>query len=312
MNIELMKKKRKELGLTQNELAEKCGVSKNTIYNYENGKSEPNKETLNILAEIFNVPVLELILNDDKGKIINDSNFDDILNILEDKFIEKIEKLLIKKYKNITKKSLDEKRIAFYLAFILKSITGKRIIYSETIEKVIFFDIDKESIILYDFIVIEQYILNTISIIENLEKNNDVVLDTNRFINLLDNEKIKYKSDLVLNKYINIFLDDKGSKITKEYDKMLNLILEANSNEEISDKKFYEIESEYTEFENFIKNIDISNINNIDKRIVDEGLIYNLKNRIKKEYDKLRMKYFKSLENKYLESLKIQEGDNNE
>lgn len=312
MNIELMKKKRKELGLTQNELAEKCGVSKNTIYNYENGKSEPNKETLNILAEIFNVPVLELILNDDKGKIINDSNFDDILNILEDKFIEKIEKLLIKKYKNITKKSLDEKRIAFYLAFILKSITGKRIIYSETIEKVIFFDIDKESIILYDFIVIEQYILNTISIIENLEKNNDVVLDINRFINLLDNEKIKYKSDLVLNKYINIFLDDKGSKITKEYDKMLNLILEANSNEEISDKKFYEIESEYTEFENFIKNIDISNINNIDKRIVDEGLIYNLKNRIKKEYDKLRMKYFKSLENKYLESLKIQEGDNNE
>lgn len=312
MNIELMKKKRKELGLTQNELAEKCGVSKNTIYNYENGKSEPNKETLNILAEIFNVPVLELILNDDKGKIINDSNFDDILNILEDKFIEKIEKLLIKKYKNITKKSLDEKRIAFYLAFILKSITGKRIIYSETIEKVIFFDIDKESIILYDFIVIEQYILNTISIIENLEKNNDVVLDINRFINLLDNEKIKYKSDLVLNKYINIFLDNKGSKITKEYDKILNLILEANSNEEISDKKFYEIESEYTEFENFIKNIDISNINNIDKRIVDEGLIYNLKNRIKKEYDKLRMKYFKSLENKYLESLKIQEGDNNE
>lgn len=312
MNIELMKKKRKELGLTQNELAEKCGVSKNTIYNYENGKSEPNKETLNILAEIFNVPVLELILNDDKGKIINDSNFDDILNILEDKFIEKIEKLLIKKYKNITKKSLDEKRISLYLDFILKSITGKRIIYSETIEKVIFFDIDKESIILYDFIVIEQYILNTISIIENLEKNNDVVLDINKFINLLDNEKRKYKSDLVLNKYINIFLDDKGSKIIKEYDKILNLILEVNSNEEISDKKFYEIESEYTEFEKFIKNIDISNINNIDKRIVDEGLIYNLKNRIKKEYDKLRMKYFKSLENKYLENLKIQEGDNNE
>ena len=35
MNIELMKKKRKELGLTQNELAEKCGISKNTIYNYK-------------------------------------------------------------------------------------------------------------------------------------------------------------------------------------------------------------------------------------------------------------------------------------
>ena len=302
-----MKKKRKELGLTQNELAEKCGVSKNTIYNYENGKSEPNKETLNILAEIFNVPVLELILNDDRGKIINDSNFDDILNILEDKFIEKIEKLLIKKYKNITKKSLDEKRISLYLAFILKSITDKKIIYSETIDKVIFFDIDKESIILYDFIVIEQYILNTISIIENLEKNNDVVLDINRFINLLDNEKRKYKSDLVLNKYINIFLDDKGSKIIKkEYDKILNLILETNSNEDISDKKFYEIEDEYIEFEKLIKNIDISNINNVDKRILEEGLIYNLRDRIKKEYDKLRSKYFKKLEDKCLENLKIQ------
>lgn len=76
-----------------------------------------------------------------------------------------------------------------FLQFILKSITGKRIIYSETIDKVIFFDIDKESVILYDFIVIEQYILNTISMIENLEKNNDVFLDINRFINLLDNEK---------------------------------------------------------------------------------------------------------------------------
>lgn len=189
MNIELMKKKRKELGLTQNELAEKCGISKNTIYNYENGKSEPNKENLNILAEIFDVPVLELMLNYDKEKIINNSNFNDILNLLENNVLEKIEKVLIKKYKNITKKDINNKKIAQNILFILKSITGKRIIYSETIDKVIFFDIYKESVILYDFIVIEQYILNTISMIENLEKNNDVFLDINRFINLLDNEK---------------------------------------------------------------------------------------------------------------------------
>lgn len=44
-----IKEKRKELGLTQNELAKKIGVSVSTIVNYENGKiiPESKKEILN-------------------------------------------------------------------------------------------------------------------------------------------------------------------------------------------------------------------------------------------------------------------------
>lgn len=301
MNIELMKKKRKELGLTQNELAEKCGVSKNTIYNYENGKSEPNKETLNILAEIFNVPVLELMLNEDKEKILKHSNYDELLTILENNVLEKIEKVLIKKYKNITKKYINNKKIAQNILFILKSITGKEIIYSPSIEKVIFFNIeDSTDIILYDFIVIEQYILNITSMIENLEKNNDLFLNTTRFVNLLDYETTKYNIYVLKNE-----LEIKQTELKKGYNKILGMLLEQNSSKHITNDKFNEIKLKYEEFEQLINNIKNkeNKLNLLDVDIIDEKS-EDLLRKIKKEYDKF--------ENKYFEQSDIIEGDNNE
>ena len=47
-----LKKARRTLGLSQRELAEKIGVSKNTIYNYEQGKKIP-KSKIQILQEIL-------------------------------------------------------------------------------------------------------------------------------------------------------------------------------------------------------------------------------------------------------------------
>lgn len=55
MNIDLMKERRRELGMTQQELADACGLSKNTVYNYENGKFEPTKENLALLANVLGV-----------------------------------------------------------------------------------------------------------------------------------------------------------------------------------------------------------------------------------------------------------------
>ena len=43
--------------LTQRELSRAINISQSTIAMYENGKREPSRETLNIIADFFNVPV---------------------------------------------------------------------------------------------------------------------------------------------------------------------------------------------------------------------------------------------------------------
>ncbi len=52
---------RKQLHLTQVELAEKLGGTKSLVSNYENGYSTPDIYTLCKLAEIFDVTLDELV-----------------------------------------------------------------------------------------------------------------------------------------------------------------------------------------------------------------------------------------------------------
>lgn len=52
MEANEIKKARKKLGLSQGELAKKIGVSKNTVYNYENGKKIPESK-ITILRSIL-------------------------------------------------------------------------------------------------------------------------------------------------------------------------------------------------------------------------------------------------------------------
>ncbi len=52
---------RKQLKLTQSELAEKLCAKKSLISNYENGYSTPDINTLCKLAEIFDVTLDELV-----------------------------------------------------------------------------------------------------------------------------------------------------------------------------------------------------------------------------------------------------------
>lgn len=52
---------RKQLGLTQEELAEKLNGKKSLVSNYENGHSTPDIFTLCQLAEIFDVSLDDLV-----------------------------------------------------------------------------------------------------------------------------------------------------------------------------------------------------------------------------------------------------------
>ncbi|MBV4441514.1 helix-turn-helix domain-containing protein [Clostridium tyrobutyricum] len=69
MNIEnklgeKIKYYRKNLKLTQEQLAQKSGLSRNAIYNYENNRRSPDMETLNKIAKALDTNVYNLIDND--------------------------------------------------------------------------------------------------------------------------------------------------------------------------------------------------------------------------------------------------------
>ncbi len=69
-NRELLLKKRKEFKLSQEELAEKLEVSRQTIYAWETGKSIPDTINIAKLCEIFNLSTNEVVpqLNNKKLK----------------------------------------------------------------------------------------------------------------------------------------------------------------------------------------------------------------------------------------------------
>lgn len=61
-----IKKYRTELKLSQEELAEKVYVTRQTISNWENGKSYPDIHSLLLLSSLFNVSLDQLIKGDIK------------------------------------------------------------------------------------------------------------------------------------------------------------------------------------------------------------------------------------------------------
>jgi len=58
----VLKEKRKEFGLTQEELAEKLQVSRSAISNWEIGRNYPDIQTLISLAKTFNVSLDYLLI----------------------------------------------------------------------------------------------------------------------------------------------------------------------------------------------------------------------------------------------------------
>jgi len=75
---------RKEIGLTQEQLAEKIGVSKNAVSKWERGLNLPDVGLMQKLCEILNITLNELFngerIPDNKYKEIADNN---LLNVLE-------------------------------------------------------------------------------------------------------------------------------------------------------------------------------------------------------------------------------------
>lgn len=66
----IFKRLRLAAGLTQLEMAERLGVSKSTISMYENGNREPDFDTLERIADYFNVDIDYLLGRTDKTTVL--------------------------------------------------------------------------------------------------------------------------------------------------------------------------------------------------------------------------------------------------
>ena len=58
---ENIKKTRNKIGITQEELAEKINVTRQAVSNWENGKTQPDIDTLTQLAGFFDVSIERII-----------------------------------------------------------------------------------------------------------------------------------------------------------------------------------------------------------------------------------------------------------
>lgn len=65
---------RKLKNITQEEMANKLNVSRQSYINYENGETEPSFETLKKISKILSVSIDALLGNDDFVKIDNDKS----------------------------------------------------------------------------------------------------------------------------------------------------------------------------------------------------------------------------------------------
>lgn len=63
---------RKERGLSQMQLADRLGLTKQAISNYENGRREPDYVTLEAIADELNVPITFLISEEEKDRALKE------------------------------------------------------------------------------------------------------------------------------------------------------------------------------------------------------------------------------------------------
>ena len=69
-----MFKARKKCGMTQEEVSEKLGVSRQTISKWELGETTPEMDKLIMISELYNITLDELMKEENEGKVINDPN----------------------------------------------------------------------------------------------------------------------------------------------------------------------------------------------------------------------------------------------
>lgn len=152
LTADRIKKQRKKNNLTMQDLAEKMGVSKTTIVEWENGKREPKQDVIDKLSEFLDVDKAYLLGLQKEEKIISLANF--IMELGNERFTKFFNELRPnfseQDYDNLTNivsaySLLDnEDRNFFTKSMALKSGLIDRTFKAEN-GKIVFIDNDKPS-----------------------------------------------------------------------------------------------------------------------------------------------------------------------
>jgi len=73
-----LKKARKKSRLTQKQAAAKLGIDDTTISKYENGKSEPDLQTIERLATLYNTPMEYFIIPSSSEPLMEEIDLSDL------------------------------------------------------------------------------------------------------------------------------------------------------------------------------------------------------------------------------------------
>lgn len=65
---------RKQHNLSQEQVAEKLGVARQTISKWELGETTPEMDKLIIISELYNITLDELMKEENEGKVVNNPN----------------------------------------------------------------------------------------------------------------------------------------------------------------------------------------------------------------------------------------------
>lgn len=65
---------RKQHNLSQEQVAEKLGVARQTISKWELGETTPEMDKLIMISELYNITLDELMKEENEGKVVNDPN----------------------------------------------------------------------------------------------------------------------------------------------------------------------------------------------------------------------------------------------
>ena len=105
----IFRKIREQSGLTQQQMADKLGVSRSAIGMYENGEREPNFETLELIADTFNVDMNYLLGKKPTTEVIPDRYYldNDARNMAQFMYENPEYKVLFDASRKVKKEDID-------------------------------------------------------------------------------------------------------------------------------------------------------------------------------------------------------------
>lgn len=105
----IFRKIREQSGLTQQQMADKLGVSRSAIGMYENGEREPNFETLELIADTFNVDMNYLLGKKPTTEVILDRYYldDDARDMAQFMYENPEYKVLFDASRKVKKEDID-------------------------------------------------------------------------------------------------------------------------------------------------------------------------------------------------------------